>query len=510
MANETSKPSVSKGETLLEKTVNLCQRRGFIFQTSEIYGGMAGFFDYGSYGVQLKRNIESSWWKFFVESRDDLVGIDGAIISHPGVWKASGHVDSFNDPLVDCKKCRSRFRADHLVEDELKISTEGMASEKLQELIVQNRISCQKCKGELTPVRVFNLMFKTSVGPVQDDSSIAYLRPETAQLIFSDFKSVQATSRKQLPFGIAQVGKAFRNEIAPRNFIFRCREFEQMEIEFFIHPQKLNDCPKFSKEHENVETFFFTAKMQEEKAQHEKMTVGQALEQGLIKTKWHAYWIAESLNWFYSIGVKKENLRVREHVKTELSHYSSETWDIEYNYPWGWKEIQGIANRTDFDLKQHALHSKKDLAYFDAQTGERVIPFVIEPSTGLDRAFFTVLLDAFEEKQGEGSQVVLHLHPLVSPVKVAVFPLMKKDGLGEKAREVHEMLKKSFACEYDEAGSIGKRYARQDEVGTPYCITIDYETIQEGPNKNTVTVRERDSGTQKRVAITDLKKEFLI
>ncbi len=505
-AEKKPSSSISKGATLLDKTINLCLRRGLLFPNSDVYGGMAGFFDYGHFGVELKRNIESSWWKNFVQDREDIVGLDGAIITHPQVWKASGHADAFNDPLVDCKKCKSRFRADHLVEEELKISVDGLSLEKLQELIGNHKIDCPKCKGELTTARVFNLMFRTHIGPVEDESSIAYLRPETAQLIFTDFKIVQAASRKPLPFGIAQIGKAFRNEIAPRNFVFRCREFSQMEIEFFIHPAKINECPLLSAEHRELEAFFFTSEMQEKKLPHEKKKMGNALEQGIIKTQWHAYWIAESLKWFKSLGIRLENLRVRQHVPTELSHYSSETWDLEYNYPWGWKELQGIANRTDFDLKQHAKFSGKDLCYFDAQTNEKVVPFVIEPSTGLDRAFLTVLLDAFEEREGkEGSAIVLHLSPALAPVKVAIFPLMKKDGLAQKAREVFELLRREFACEYDEAGSIGKRYARHDEIGTPVCITVDYETIEEGTAKGTVTVRDRDSGKQERVKITDLK-----
>jgi glycyl-tRNA synthetase len=505
VATPTEKPSISKGGTDFDKIVNLCLRRGLLFPNSDIYGSMAGFFDYGPYGVELKRNIEGSWWKNFVQDRADIVGMDGTIISHPMVWKASGHADAFNDPLVDCKKCKSRFRADHLVEDELKISVDGLSLEALQELINKHKLVCPKCKGELTVVRVFNLMFRTHVGPVEDESSIAYLRPETAQLIFADFKLIQASSRKQLPFGIAQIGKAFRNEIAPRNFVFRCREFSQMEIEFFIHPAKINDCPLLGAQHRELEAFFYTAEMQEKQTQHQKMKIGDALKKGIIKTQWHAYWIAEIVKWFISLGLRPENMRVRQHVPTELSHYSTETWDLEYNYPWGWKELQGIANRTDFDLKQHAKFSGKDLSYFDVATGEKVIPYVIEPSTGVDRAFLTVLLDAFEErKEKEGSAIVLHLSPKIAPVKVAVFPLMKKDGLGEKAREIFESLKKMFATEYDEAGSIGKRYARHDEIGTPYCITVDYETLEEGASRGTVTVRERDSGKQERVPIETL------
>ncbi len=502
----SGKSQVSKGETIVDKVINLCLRRGILFPTSEIYGSFAGFFDYGPYGAELKRNVENSWWKAFITDRDDVVGIDGSLITHPTVWKASGHVDAFNDPLVDCKKCRQRFRADHLVEQELKISVDGLSMAQVQDLIGQHKIDCPNCKGELTPARVFNLMFKTHVGPVADDSSVAYLRPETAQLMFVDFRQVQAASRKQLPFGIAQVGKAFRNEIAPRNFVFRCREFSQMEIEYFIRPDKINDCPLLTATHKAMEVQLFTSAHQAEKKEHEKMSLGEALERKIVKTQWHAYWIAEFLAWFYSLGVKPENLRVRQHVETELSHYSSETWDIEYNYPWGWKELEGIANRTDFDLKQHSKFSGKDLFVLDPATGEKVVPFVIEPSTGVERTVLTLLIDAFEEKSGDkGSSVVLHLSPKVAPVKCAIFPLMKKDGLSEKAREVFLSLKNEFACEYDESGSIGKRYARHDEIGTPYCLTIDYECL-EGATKDTVTVRDRDSGKQARVPIAGLKK----
>ncbi|MFQ5406082.1 MAG: glycine--tRNA ligase [Candidatus Micrarchaeia archaeon] len=503
MTNPSKPKQIVKGDTLLEKVINLCQRRALIFANSELYGGMTGFFDYGPAGIELKRNIEQSWWKNFVQDRADLVGIDGASITHPKVWKASGHVDAFNDPLVDCKKCNSRYRADHLVEDELKITVDGLSLEKVQNLIAKHKLTCPKCKGELTPARVFNLMFKTHAGPLQDESSATYLRPETAQLIFADFKIVQAASRKQLPFGIAQIGRAFRNEIAPRGFVFRCREFSQMEIEFFIHPKKLDNCPILTDELLNIETHVYTTKAQEEKKDHEKMTIGKALEKGLVQTKWHAYWIAESLRWFYSLGIKRENLRVRQHVETELSHYSNETWDVEYKYPWGWKELQGIANRTDFDLKQHEKHSGKDQSYFDAQTNEKIVPFVIEPSTGVERTFLTVLLDAFNENKSEkGSAIVLKLNPKLAPYKAAVFPLMKKEPLAQKAKEVFEILRKDFACDYDETGSIGKRYARHDEIGTPYCITIDFDSLE----KNDATIRDRNSGKQERVKISEIKE----
>jgi glycyl-tRNA synthetase len=502
-ANKVSKSSAS--DELTQKIISLCQRRAILFANSDIYGQAAGFFDYGPYGCEMKKRIEDSWWKAFVQSREDIVGIDGAIITSPAVWVASGHVAAFNDPLVECGKCKSRHRADALVEDELKISVDGLSLEKLGELIGQHRIVCPKCKGGLSVAKKFNLMFSTHIGAVQDETSVAYLRPETAQLMFADFRIVQQAMRKRLPFGMAQIGKAFRNEIAPRNFVFRCREFSQMEIEFFIHPKQLNDCPLLTTELAEKKVQMLTAGEQEKgkDGRMETVSIGDALDKKIIKTQWHAYWLIACLEWLYSLGINPQNLRLREHVKAELSHYSVETWDIEYEYPWGWKELQGIANRTDFDLSQHQKESGKDLSYFDEETRERVMPHVIEPSIGVDRLLFTVLLDAYRENAGDkGSTSTLALHPDIAPVQVAVFPLMKKDGLAERARAVFEVLRDEFVCEYDESGSIGKRYARQDEVGTPFCITIDYETLE----KDDVTIRERDSGNQKRVPVRQLKE----
>ena len=488
---------------LVDDVVALCTRRGVVFPTADIYGGLAGFFDYGPVGVELKRNVEAAWWKNFVSGREDVVGLDGSIITNPSVWKASGHVDSFTDPLVDCKKCKSRFRADQLIEDELKLSVDGISPKDLEGLIKQHKLVCPKDKGELTEVRVFNLMFATQIGVIDNPDSKAYLRPETAQSIFAAFKTVYGVSRKSLPFGIGQVGKAFRNEIAPRNFLFRVREFDQAEIEYFIHPDKLNECAWFSDAHSKFSALFYTAEMQEKKKKPAELTVGKLLEDGVIGNKWHAYWLVECMKWLTEVvGIKKENLRFRQHVKTELSHYSSETWDIEYNYPWGWKELQGIANRGNFDLTQHAKHSGKELTVFHEETKQKVIPFVIEPSIGIGRLIFAILLDAYYQK-AEKDEVknVLRLSHVISPVKIAVFPLMKKDGLAEKAREVFNLLKQiGFAVEYDEAGSIGKRYARHDEIGTPFCVTVDYDSLE----KSDVTIRERDSGKQERVKIAKL------
>ncbi len=484
-----------------EKVLSLSKRRGILFPNSEIYGSFAGFFDYGNYGSQIKRNVENSWWRHFVTERIDMVGMDGAIISHPAVWKASGHTESFNDPLVECKKCHKRFRADQLVESELDISVDGLSSHQIQDLIGKHKIKCPDCKGEFELVKMFNLMFKTNVGTVDDSKNVAYLRPETAQLIFTNFKQILNTSRKKLPFGIAQIGKAFRNEISPRNFVFRSREFSQMEIEYFINPKKINECPYLKKEHTDISMAFFTAEMQENEKPAREIKIGEALKKGIIKTPWHAFWIAESLKWFFSLGIKKQNLRLRQHLRTELSHYSTETWDVEYNYPWGWKELQGIANRTDFDLNQHMKFSKTDLTYFDEETKEKFVPYVIEPSFGLERTILTLLIDAYDEKkENEEVKTVLHLASEVAPVFISIFPLMKKDDLCKKAKGVYDVLKKDFVAEYDDSGSIGKRYARADEIGTPFAATVDFDSIK----KNDVTVRERDSTRQVRVKIKDL------
>lgn len=500
----TNEEKAERQKTLMEKVVNLCLRRGILFPNSDIYGTFAGFYDFGHAGAELKRNIEASWWTAFIQQREDVVGIDGAIITHPDVWKASGHVDAFNDPLVRCTKCRKRFRADHLIEGALKINVDGMSVDHIGEIIASGKVICPDCRGKLEMEKPFNLMFRTNVGVVEDESSTAFLRPETAQLIFLDFKAVQQFARKKLPFGIAQIGKAFRNEISPRNFVFRCREFSQMEIEYFIHPAEMDNCP-YLKDVEGDVLQICTQEMQAEGRNDEtiSMTVKQAVEEDIIGTRWHAYWIAASMRWFTSIGIQEGNLRLRQHLKDELSHYSCETWDIEYNYPWGWKELMGIANRGDFDLSQHAKFSGKDLSYFDQEKGERVIPYVIEPSGGLERTLLTALLGAYTEKVEDGEvKVVLKLSPAIAPVKVGVLPLMKKDGLKEKAREVYEMLREHFVCEYDDAGSIGKRYARADEIGTPFAVTIDYQTLKDG----TVTLRDRDTTEQVRVPVSELQK----
>jgi glycyl-tRNA synthetase len=431
----------------MEKVVALCKRRGFIFPSSEIYGGLGSTYDYGHYGVLLKTNVKNEWWRSMLQERDDIVALDSAILQHPRVWEASGHLAGFTDPLVDCRACGQRFRADHL-----------------------DQVPCpqkpSKHPGEfeacdLTDARDFNLMFETTVGPVKDSGSTAYLRPETAQGIFINFKNVLQFSRKKPPFGIAQVGKSFRNEITPGNFIFRTREFEQMEMEFFVPPSE-----------------------------------GQ---------RWYDYWRAERRRWYEDLGIRPDGLRLREHEADELSHYSSGTADVEYLFPIGWSELEGIANRTDFDLRRHAEFSGEKLEYFDSGTGERYVPHVIEPAAGADRATLAFLVDSYDEDEVGGERrTVLKLHPRLAPVKVAVLPLVRKDGQPEFARELHSVVRKRLQAEYDEGGSIGKRYRRQDEIGTPWCVTIDHQTLED----RTVTVRDRDTLRQDRIHVDDVADDL--
>ena len=450
-------------EKTMDKIVALCKSRGFVFPGSDIYGGLANSWDYGPLGVEFKNNVKKAWWKKFVQESPYNVGIDCAILMNPQVWVASGHVGGFSDPLMDCKECKARFRADKLVEDHMTengaevASADGWTNEQLMDYITNNNIVCPKCgKLNYTEIRKFNLMFKTFQGITEDSSSEIYLRPETAQGIFVNFKNVQRSSRKKVPFGIAQIGKSFRNEITPGNFTFRTREFEQMELEFFCKP-------------------------------------GTDLE-------WFGYWKDYCWNFLMSLGVNKENLRIRDHGQEELSFYSNATSDIEYLFPFGWGELWGIADRTDYDLNKHAEHSGTDMTYMDPTTNEKYVPYVIEPSLGADRVTLAFLIDAYDEEELEGGDVrtVLHLHPALAPYKAAVLPLSKK--LSEKADEVYSLLAKNFNIEYDETGSIGKRYRRQDEIGTPFCITVDFETENDG----CVTIRHRDSMTQERVKIEEL------
>jgi glycyl-tRNA synthetase len=427
----------------MDKIVSLCKRRGFIFPASEIYGGIANTYDYGHYGVLLKNNVIAEWWKAMIQERDDIVALDSAIIQHPRTWQASGHVAGFTDPLVDCRTCQQRFRADHL-----------------SELACGQRPS--KHPGEdaacdLTEAREFNLMFETTIGPVKEAGATVYLRPETAQGIFLDFKQVLQFARRKPPFGIAQVGKSFRNEITPGNFIFRTLEFEQMEMEYFVPP---DEAPK-----------------------------------------WYEHWLQERFEWYVRLGIQRDRLRLRAHDADELSHYSSATSDIEYLYPIGWSELEGIANRGDFDLTQHAAHSGERLEFNDPQSGERYVPHVIEPAAGVGRSALAFLCDAYAEDEiGGEKRTVLRLHPALAPVKVAVLPLLRKDGQPELARTVYEGLRRTMKAEYDEGGAIGRRYRRQDEIGTPFAVTIDHQSLED----RTVTVRERDSLQQERVAIDEL------
>jgi glycyl-tRNA synthetase len=431
----------------MDKIVALCKRRGFIFPSSEIYGGVGSTYDYGHYGVLLKTNVKGEWWRALVPERDDVVALDSAIIQHPRVWEASGHLAGFSDPLVDCRTCKLRFRADHI-----DVSACGRKPSKHPG---------EHSECDLTEARDFNLMFETTVGPVKEEGATVYLRPETAQGIFINFKNVLQFSRKKPPFGIAQVGKSFRNEITPGNFVFRTREFEQMEMEFFVPPAE---------------------------AEH-----------------WFHYWLAERERWYTELGIRPDHLRLRAHDTDELSHYSSGTSDVEYLFPIGWSELEGIANRGDFDLKAHAEHAREKLEYVDTASGERYVPHVIEPAAGADRATLAFLVDAYDEEELDGeTRTVLRLHPRLAPVKVAVLPLFKKDGMPEIAHEVYADLRRRMQAEYDEGGSIGKRYRRQDEIGTPWGVTVDHQTLED----RTVTLRDRDSLAQERIAIDALGDEL--
>lgn len=480
---------------------SFCKRKGIVYPSSEIYGGMKGFFDYGPFGCEIKKNLKDAWWKFYVQNREDIVGIDGSIITHPKIWEASGHVANFEDLMLECSSCGEKIRADVFIEDKLNIAADGMKAIEINKIIKDNNLSCEMCKkGKFKEVEEFNLMFKTNVGPKEGKDSVAYLRPETAQIIFADFKYIVDNSRLKLPFGIAQAGKSFRNEISPRHFLFRCREFEQMEIEYFINPKK-NKCP-FIDEVLDYKLLVYSSNDQTENKDTEGtiMSMKDALKKEIIKTEWHAYWLANCHKWFITLGANPDKFRIRQHIQTEKSHYALDTWDLEYKFPWGWKELQGIANRTDFDLKQHMKHSGKDLSLYDEESKEKVIPHVVcEPSLGVDRAFLVFMFDAYEDDKKRGN-IVLKLDPKLAPIKVGVFPLVNK--LKDKARKVYDNLKEEFICQYDSSGSIGKRYARSDEIGIPLCITVDFEEDE------CVTLRDRDSTEQKRIKIEDLKNKI--
>ncbi|MFH1133363.1 MAG: glycine--tRNA ligase [Nanoarchaeota archaeon] len=480
----------------IDEMATFCKKKGIAFPSAELYGGLSGFYDFGPIGVELKNNIKAALWRSFVQQREDVLGIDGAIITHPKVWQASGHTANFADAMVSCEKCKEVYRADTLIEDSLKLSADGMAPDQMAALLKD--VSCPKCKGHLAMGNSFNLMFSTSVGP--DKGLTAYLRPETAQLIFTAFPTVVDVGRVKLPFGIAQEGKAFRNEISPRDFLFRTREFEQFEIEFFCHPKKLQDCLPFD-EIKELKVHLLAA----DKTEH-SLAIGDLLEKRIFKTAWHAYWVGLFYRWFLDHGIKASHLRIREHHKEELAHYASACFDIEYKFPFGWKEIHGDADRSSFDLEQHAKAAKKELGIFDEESKEKVVPHVAaEPSQGIERALLAFLFDAYDFDKERGN-VVLHLHPSIAPVKVAVFPLVSnKPELMEAARSVFEALRKHMPCIFDKSGSIGRRYARQDETGTPFCVTVDFDSLTDG----TVTVRDRDSTKQERIKKDDLLAHLL-
>jgi glycyl-tRNA synthetase len=422
--------------TTMEKIVSLAKRRGFVFQSSEIYGGLNSCWDYGPLGVELKNNVKRAWWRKVVQERDDMAGLDASILMHPKVWEASGHVAGFSDPMVDCKACKQRFRADHLEGDR-----------------------CPACGGELTEARQFNLMFKTHIGPMEDSAAVVYLRPETAQGIFVNFNNVQTTTRMKLPFGIAQIGKSFRNEITPGNFTFRTREFEQMEIEYFVKPG--------------------------------------------TDEQFHREWLERRFQWYLDLGLTKERLRLRAHAADELAHYAKGCYDVEYYFPMGWSELEGIANRTDFDLKRHAEYSGQRIDYFDQEANEHYVPYVIEPSAGADRGTLAFLLDAYhEEPDKDEVRVVLKLHRALAPYKVAILPLSKKEPLINLAQGIAKELRKYWMVDYDDSKTIGRRYRRQDEIGTPYCVTIDFQSVED----NAVTIRDRDTMVQERIPIAELPK----
>ncbi len=483
----------------IEELAVFCKKKGFVFPNSEIYGGLAGFFDYGPLGVELKNNIKREWWKRFVQSRPDVRGIDGSILSHPKVWQASGHVEGFLDVLVECTKCHARVRADHLIEDELHVKAEGLHAEDMEKLILENKLKCQKCKAPFAKPKAFNLMFKTTVGP--ENGAEAYLRPETAQLIFTNFKNIIDTQRVKLPFGIAQTGKAFRNEIAPRDFLFRMREFEQMEIEFFTHPKKADVCPGLDPLLP-MEIHFLSAKEQEKKNAQQKNIKAKELLKLTNITQWHAYWIFMQYRWLLELGINPEHLRIREHMQNELAHYATACFDIEYNFPFGWKEIYGNAARGTFDLAQHQKTANQKLEYFDEEAKERVLPVVAsEPSQGVDRLLLTFLYGAYEYDEKRGN-VVLKLHRKLAPFYVAVFPLVKnEESVAALARKVFAGLKDHYPAFYDEAASVGRRYARADEIGIPYCVTVDFDSLKD----KAVTVRDRDTTKQIRVKVAEIQ-----
>lgn len=479
----------------IEDMAAFCKRKGFVYPTAEIYGGLAGFWDFGPLGVELKNNIKREWWRRFVHQRTDIFGIEGSIITNRKVWEASGHAANFADFMLTSKKSKIKYRADQFLGEKLGISTDGITAQEINRLIKEHKLTAEN-EEEFEEVKPFNLMFETTVGPVQNSQNTAFLRPETAQGMFINFHLVAENARAKLPFGIAQIGKAFRNEISPRDFLFRSREFDLMEIEFFVHPEKINTCPYFASL-KDMKIQFISAAAQEQKKNHTEVALEFLVSQERT-TEWHAYWLGLFYQWFIDLNIKKENLRIREHIKEELAHYAGACFDIEYKFPFGWKEIHGDADRTQFDLTKHSEVSGKQLMLFDEETKQKIVPYVAaEPAQGTDRLFLALLFDAYKYNKSR-ENVVLHLSPLIVPVQLGVYPLVNK--LKEKAYTLFLNLQKNFICQYDKAGSIGRRYARADEIGIPLCITIDFETETE----HSVTIRERDTTKQIRVSLENL------
>lgn len=487
----------------IKEMAAFCKKKGFVYPSSEIYGGISGFWDLGPLGVELFNSLKQSWWKYFVHGRDEVVGLDASIIAHPRTWEASGHLESFGDLMLVCSKCKNKVRADHFIEEKLNKPADGMTAEEINSLVKKNKLKCPQCSSEFKETKDVNLLFETKVGTSTESHNIAYLRGETAQSMFMNFKLVAETSRLQLPFGIAQIGRCFRNEISPRDFLFRSREFHIGEIEYFINPEK-KKCLSLTKKHLGVDINLLNSKMQEKgKTTTKKNKIGEMIKKKML-SEWHAYLLAEQYLWLLSLGLNPKRLKVREHLKTELSHYSSATFDIDYEFPFGSKEIAGIANRGQFDLQQHAKFSKTKMEIFDEAEKKKIVPAVIEPTFGMERVFLALLFDSYVDDKKRGN-VVLKLGKKIAPFYCAVFPLVKnKEKVSKKAKKVYKMLKEAYHCYYDESGSIGRRYARADELGVPYCITIDFESADD----DSVTVRNRDSTKQERVKISELKDKL--
>ncbi|MEM5815015.1 MAG: glycine--tRNA ligase [Candidatus Aenigmatarchaeota archaeon] len=477
----------------VEKIIKIAKKRGFIFKSSEIYGGLAGFYDYGPLGFLMKKKLIDYWRKFFLD--ENIFEIETSIIMPEKVFEASGHLKNFTDPITSCKKCKKVYRVDNLIEEKLGIFVEGKKPKELDEIIKKSKLKCQECGGELDEVKIFNLMFKTNIGPLEDN--FGYLRPETAQGIFINFKNVSVSTRAKLPFGIAQINKSFRNEISPRQWLIRLREFTQAEIEFFFNPEESYENVK---EYENVKIKILTKEAQRKNGKEEEMTIKEALEKKIIPLDYMAYFIGKEQLFYESLGIPKDAIRFRQILEEETPHYSKGNIDLEIKFDFGWKEVVGNAYRTDYDLKNHSFFSKEDLSYV-YPNGKKIIPHVIEPSFGIERSIYAILLYSFIEDKERGWDW-FNFVPKISPINIAVFPLVRKNNLPKKAREIYDMLKKDFNCVYEENDSIGKRYARADEIGVNYCITIDYQTLED----STITIRERNTTKQIRIKIEDLKK----